>query len=227
MKIRVAILEDHQSIVDGYRYRLIDVPDIEIVGTAGYGDELEPLLAAHPADIAILDVNVPTAPSNPNPYPILHVIPKLLQDHPDLAILVISMLAERAFIQAVMDAGASGYILKDDRDAIEQLGSILASVSRGDGIYLSQQAHQRLFKRQPRNIEPVLTPRQLEALSLCAAHPEWTQLELARKLSVAHSTVRNLLSSTYLRLDAQNLAGAIAKARQLGLITPILSEPPR
>src|SRR5574341_1804307 len=106
MKIRVAILEDHQTIVDGYRYRLNDVPDIEIVGTAGYGDELEPLLAENPTDIVILDVNVPTAPGNLNPYPILHVIPKLLQDHPDLAILVISMLAERAFIQAVMDAGA-------------------------------------------------------------------------------------------------------------------------
>lgn len=225
MQIRVVILEDHQSIVDGYRFRLGSAPDIEIVATPGYGDELEPLLAAHPAEVVILDVNVPTDRNNPNPYPILHVIPRLLNRFRGLSILVISMLTERAFIQAVMDAGASGYILKDDRDAIERLGAILASIARGEGIYLSQQAHHQLFRRRTKNGEPVLTPRQMEALSLCAAHPGWTHADLASSLNVANSTARNILSGAYLRLEVHNLSGAIAKARQLGLITPAAPDP--
>jgi DNA-binding NarL/FixJ family response regulator len=217
--VRVAILEDHQSTIDGYLYRLKDLPQFEVVGTAGFGSELDPLLQQHPADILLLDVNVPTAPDNANPYPILHVIPQLLQRHAHLTILVISMLTERALIQAVIDAGASGYILKDDRAAIQNLGSILLSIA-GGGIYLSQQAHQKLAKRSREGAEPGLTPRQLEALSLAAAYPDDSLADIAAKLVVSNSTARNLLSNAYLRLDVGHRAAAVAKARQLGLIAP-------
>jgi len=90
-KIRVAILEDHQSVVDGYLYRLGQTPEIEVVAMAALGEELKPMLADHPADVLILDVGVRTARDNPNPYPILQTIPELLGHYPDLAILVISM----------------------------------------------------------------------------------------------------------------------------------------
>jgi len=221
-KICVAILDDHQSIVDGYLYRLKDLPHIEVVGMAAFGVELELLLAEHPTDVLLLDVNVPTAPDNPNPFPILHVIPDVLQKYPTLAVLVISMLTERLLIQAVMDSGASGYIYKDDSKSLRELGAIVLSVASG-GVYLSQQAHQLLSKRQAKESEPDLTRRQLEALSLCAAYPEASIADLASKLSVTNSTIRNLLSSAYLRLGVHNRAAALAKARQLGLITPEMS----
>jgi DNA-binding NarL/FixJ family response regulator len=60
----------------------------------------------------------------------------------------------------------------------------------------------------------------LEALSLCAAYPHSKTAELARKMKIANSTVRNLLSHAYLKLDVQTRAAAVAKARQLGIITP-------
>ncbi len=221
-KIRVAILEDHQSTIDGYLYRLKEVPQIEVVGTVMFGIELEPLLAEHPADVVLLDVNVPTAPDNPNPYPILHLIPELLQKYASLTVLVISMLTERLLIEAVMEAGASGYILKDDSAAIRELGAIILSVA-SSGIYLSEQAHRQLFKRQPNEDKPTLTRRQLETLSLAAAYPEASMAELATKLGVTPSTLRNLLSGAYLRLGVNNRAVAVAKARKLGLITPEVS----
>ena len=65
-----------------------------------------------------------------------------------------------------------------------------------------------------------LSPRQLEALSLCAAYPDWTSADVAEKMSVSNSTVRNLLSSAYLRLGVHSRPAAIAIARQQGLITP-------
>ncbi|MBI3244089.1 MAG: response regulator transcription factor [Chloroflexi bacterium] len=218
-KTRVAILDDHQSIVDGYLARLKETSQIEVVGTAYFGSDLEPLLAEHEVDVLMLDVNVHTSPENTNPYPILHVIPQILQTYPNINILVVSMIGERALIRAVMDAGASGYILKEDRTAIQQLGPVVLSVA-GGGIYLSQQAHQLLFRRQLQELDPGLTPRQLEALSLCAAYPESTLVELATKMGVMNSTARNLLSGAYMRLGVRNRNAAIAKAQQLGLITP-------
>lgn len=219
MTIRVAIIDDHRSIIDGYLYRLSRYADIDVVATAGYGEQLEPLLQAHPTDVLLLDVNVPVSADNRSPYPVLHVIPKMLQTYPDLAVLVISMYAERAIIRAVMEAGASGYIIKDDAASIEELGPIIHAVASG-GIHLSKLAHEKLLKRRPSESEPPFTWRQLEVLSLCAAYPDHSTAQIASRLGVANSTVRNLLSTAYLRLGVHNRAGAIARARKLGLITP-------
>jgi two-component system nitrate/nitrite response regulator NarL len=220
--LRVTILDDHQSIIDGYVYRLSHVSGIEVVATVSYGEDLEPSLAAHPTDVLLLDINVPTSVENPNPYPILHSIPSLLQKYPDLDILVISMYAERGLIRAVMEAGASGYILKDDRSMLQELGNVVQAINNG-GICFSQKAHQLVLSQKTvPNGEPLST-RQLEALSLSAAYPDWTSADLAKEMSVANSTARNLLSGAYIRLSVHNRAGAVAKARQLGLISP---EPP-
>jgi len=217
--IRVTILDDHQNTIDGYVYRLNGHPKIEVVSTIAYGEELEPTLKKYPSDVLLLDVSVPTGPDNPNPYPILYIIPKLLQLYPDLNILVISMHAERGLIRAVMEAGASGYILKDDQSTARDLGSVVLSVA-GGGIYFSQKAHELYKKNQLKENDEIFTNRQREALSLCTAYPNNTTAELARKMLVSNSTVRNLLSSAYVRLGVHTRAAAIARARQLGLITP-------
>ena len=215
-KIRVTILEDHQSIIDGYLFRLSNIPNIEVVSTIGFGEELEPTLEAVPTDVLILDVNVPTAPNNHNPYPILYLVPKLLDAYPNMAMLVISMVAERGLVRAVMEAGASGYILKDDQATIRELGNVVISIASG-GVHFSHKAHQ-FFLNQ--NTDQVLTTRQMEALSLYAAYPNSSTVELAKKMGVSNSTVRNLLSGAYVRLGVHNRAAAIAKARTLGMITP-------
>src|ERR1700752_4291629 len=205
--VRVTILDDHQSIVDGYTSRLSKVPQIEVVATLAYGEDLEPSLQKHTTDVLILDVNVPLSNENPNPYPILHIIPDLLQRYPDLAILVISMHAERGIIRAVMESGASGYILKEDRGTIQELGSVILSVVNG-GIYLSERAQNTYMKNRDAAREEPLTGRQMEVLSLCAAFPDRTTSELAHMMSVANSTVRNLLSGAYLRLCGGTRAAA-------------------
>lgn len=217
--IRVAILDDHQSIIDGYLYRLNNDPVIEVVATSLFGEDLEPILAGEPVDVLLLDVNVPTSRDNPNPYPVLHLIPELLQRYPNLNVLVISMHDQRTLIKAVVKAGASGYILKDDQNSIKELGAIVRSVAYG-GIYFSKQAHEKILVPDINN--SLLTPRQQEILSIIAAYPEITAAQIAIELNVANSTVRNHLSSAYLRLGVQNRAAAIAKARHLGLITPPL-----
>lgn len=216
-KIRLAILDDHQSIIDGYLYRLGQDPGIEVTITSAFADEFDQLLNEHEPNVLILDVFVPISPDNPNFYPILETIPRWLQKYPDLAILVISMYHTRSLVRAVMEAGASGYILKEDRATIEELTSVVRSVASG-GIHLSRRVHDYLFTEAEG--ESLLTSRQMQVLSLCAAYPDASTAELAKMMEVAHSTLRNLLSSSYLRLDVHNRTAAIHKARQLGLIPP-------
>ncbi len=223
--LRVAILDDHQSIVDGYRYRLGQAAGIEIAWVAEFGEDLEPQMAAQPADVLLLDVGVPTSVVNRNPYPIHNLLPRLHQAYPNLIIIIISMHAESSLIKAMMQAGASGYILKDDRATIERLAEVICAASHGD-ICLSPQARQLWQKRSTDALQP-LTQRQLDALSLCAAYPNSSTAELAGRLNVAPSTLRNLLSGAYLRLNVNTRAGAVAEARRRKLLPAETDAAPR
>lgn len=218
-QISVAILDDHQGIIDGYLYRLKNDPHIDVVATMTYGEELEPLLARYPLDVLLLDVQVPTSASNPHPFPILYLIPKFIQRYPDLAVLVISMHAQRTLINAVMEAGASGYILKDDRQSIRELATIIRRVASGE-IQISDDAYKQLMRRKTGDLAQPLTARQLEALSLCAAYPDASTAELAQMMNIAHSTLRNLLSGAYLKLHVRSRTAAVAMAYKMNLITP-------
>jgi len=218
-KVRVAILDDHQSIIDGYIYRLSSTPEIEVVATANFGEELESVLNKNHADVLLLDLSVRTSPDNPNPFPILYLVPKLLQKFPNLSVLIISMFAEPGLMRSIIEAGASGYILKDDQPAFRELGNIVLSVAHG-GIFFSKKAHSLYMQADALNGSDLLTPRQMEVISLCAAYPDASTSDLAQMMNVSNSTVRNLLSSLYLRLSVHSRTAAVEKAREMGLITP-------
>lgn len=215
--IYVSILDDHQTILDGYQFRLANSSKVEIVATMLYGNEIETTLKKQPTDVLILDINVPTSRENPNPYPILYLIPSLLQRYPDLTILAISMHNDRSLIRAVMEAGASGYILKDDQSMLVDLENVIVSIAAG-GISLSKEIDDILL--QQNNETMPLSQRQLEVLSLSIAFPDDTTADLAKKMSIANSSVRNLLSGAYIKLGVRTRVAAIAKARRMGVLPP-------
>jgi two-component system capsular synthesis response regulator RcsB len=212
-KIRVAILEDHQSIIDGYNYRLSE-SECEIVGAALYGEDIEKVLAAKKPTVLILGANVRNSRENRNPFPILPFTKIALQKYPNLKILVISMLTAGALIEALVDIGVSGYIFKDDDSSIRQLSNIIKSVAEG-GIYFSPGAREKV---KPKHSALKLTSRQLEALSVSAAYPDLSTYVLAQKLSISPSTFRNLLSGAYQRLGVSTRTAAIVRANHLGLL---------
>jgi DNA-binding NarL/FixJ family response regulator len=218
----MGILDDHQSTVDGYLFRLGKLSNISVEATASFGEDLDKMLVQHELDLLLLDVSIPTSRDNSSPYPILHKIPQILQKYPEIAIIVITMHNQRTLIEAVMEAGASGYILKDDRESILHLGDIITSVTSG-GIYFSEQSYQ-LLNGKLEDGSPNLTPRQQEVLSLIASKPNATTADLAKNLDIAPSTVRNLLSDAYVRLKVSNKTAAVVKARTLGLITPFTNQ---
>ncbi len=213
-QIRVAILDDHQSIIDGLSYRLNMNPRIEIVSTANYGEDLEPMISENEIDVLLLDVSVPNSTTDHNPYPVLHIIPGLLKNYPRLSILIVSMFTQHSLIDALVNTGISGYIFKDDQNSIQEVDKIVEKIANG-GIYFSQGAY---WDAGENPVDSLLTERQLEALSLSASRPDGDTISLAKRLGISGSTMRNLLSGAYLRLGVRTRAAAIAKAQQLGIL---------
>ena len=211
---QIGILEDHIATIMGYQAQLEANSDLNVVWTARFYNEVEDNISQHPTDLLILDVGVPNTPQNNEPFPILHAIPMLLETHPDMQIVVISMHNRPALIKAIKKAGASGYILKDDVISFKKLDSILIEILN-QGIYFSPEAEKLISN--PNDI-PSLTKRQSEILSLLASNPELKTKGLAEKLHISASTIRNHLSDIYLKLGVNRLSSAIVKAQNLGLI---------
>lgn len=214
--IRVGVLEDHLGIIEDYQQRLGVDPDIEVAATVGFGEELEPMLHDQEIDLLILDLEVKCSPANSNPFPVLYTIPRLLERHPDLKILISSGHCRRTLVVAAMGAGAKGYLLKDDWEALKNLPTIIRLVNAG-GFYLSKQAYE-LYQSGANG--SILSIRELEALTLCAAYPDDSTKKLAARMNIADSTMRSLLSSAYGKLDVKSRSAAILAAQTLGLLTP-------
>jgi DNA-binding NarL/FixJ family response regulator len=97
---------------------------------------------------------------------------------------------------------------------VRQLCHVIKSVADG-GVYFSSGAWEKVKMGQS---APILTGRQMEALSMSAAYPDLSTYVLAQKLAVSASTYRNLLSGAYKRLGVYTRAAAIVRARQMGLL---------
>ena len=216
---RIGILEDHIATAMGYQSQLTTNDALEVCWTANYYNEVETFLAEKLVDLLILDVGVKNQPGDTEPYPILHVIPKLLESYPELKIIVITMHNRPALIRAIKEAGASGYILKDDIESFRRLDEILLDIAH-EGIYFSPQAERKITRTE----SPTLTRRQGEILSYLASYPAISTQQLADHLHISPSTVRNHLSDIYIALGVNRLSSAVIKARQLGLITSIQTE---
>jgi two-component system nitrate/nitrite response regulator NarL len=108
--VRVAILDDHQSIIDGYTYRLKNTANIELVATALYGEQLLSMLRRNSVDVLLIDLSVQTSAHEPAPYPVLRTSRKP-QEFPDLKVLECRCTPTRPDA-TIMELGVSGYICK-------------------------------------------------------------------------------------------------------------------
>ena len=222
--VHVAILDDHQSIIDGFTYRLSSTPGVDVTATALFGEELNSMLRDHSIDVLLIDLSVRTSAEDASAYPVLRTIPRLLQKYPDLKVVVVSMYGGPGLVRMIMEAGVSGYITKDDYQALRDLGNIVLSVANGN-IYFTEKALNLYKQVGIGKGGENLSPRQIEALSLCALHPDLGTADLAQMLAVSNSTMRNLLSSAYVKLGVHSRTAAVDLARNLGLITPKSLQP--
>ena len=212
--IKIALADDHKIVRDGIRTMLESQPNIEVVAEVSNGNEILKKLENTQVDLVIMDISMPEKDG-------IKATKNLKEKHPNVKVLALTMSNDDLHIRQMIQAGASGYIMKsagrkDLKDAIE-------TIMNGKH-YFSDEATQSIMmdlvkgKGKSTTMAAVhITDRELEILDLIVQ--EYTNQEIAEKLFISSRTVdahrRNLLQKT----GARNTAGLVKYAFQHNLIS--------
>ncbi|MFH8724532.1 response regulator [Streptomyces termitum] len=198
--VRVLLAED-QGMMRGALALLLGMePDIEVVAQVGRGDEIvDRALLARP-DVALLDIELPGRSG-------LDAAAELRDEVPDCRVLILTTFGRPGYLRRAMEAGAAGFLVKDG--PVEELAEAVRAVLRGETVIDPALAAAALGAGP----NP-LTAREREALS--AAVDGATIADIAGRLHLSESTVRNYLSSAIGKTGTRNRMEAARSARQQG-----------
>ena len=212
--IRVVLVDDDALIREGLRMIIDQAGDIEVVATAGNGEEALVVAAEHRPDVILMDVRMPVLDGIEATRQITNV-----EGAPRVIILTTFELDEYVF--EALRAGASGFLLK--RTEPEQLVGAIRVVAGGEAL-LSPSVTRRLieeFTRRPQTGSgerlTMLTDREREVLVLIARG--LSNQELAEQLFIADNTVKTHVKRIFTKLGARDRAQAIVIAYESGLVS--------
>ena len=210
--MRVLLADDHNIVRSGLR-RLLDAePDIEVVAEASDGREAVELAAQQSVDVVVMDLAMPNLNG-------VEATRQILAQSLARKIIVLSMHSDRRFVARALQAGASGYLLKDC--AAEELVSAIRSVVAGC-TYLSPPIRDMVVEDYVSGLAEddssalaVLTPRQREVLQLLAEGK--STKEIASELYVSPKTVETHRHHIMRSLGVDSLAELVKYAIHEGL----------
>jgi two-component system, NarL family, response regulator DesR len=199
-KIRVVIAED-QAMVLGALAALLEMEDdIEVVARARNGEEALQIVQQVRPEVFITDIEMPTLTG-------LEVAAELKQRGIPVRIIILTTFARAGYLRRALDAGASGYLLKDM--PAEQLAEAVRRVHRGLRV-IDPQLAAEAWSDEP---DP-RTDRERQVLRL--AGEGTSTLDIANELKLSEGTVRNYLSEAISKLGAANRVEAARIARSKG-----------
>jgi DNA-binding NarL/FixJ family response regulator len=209
-KIRIIITDDHQLFRNGLKILLDAFPEFEVIGEASNGTEFLQLIKNCPAEVALMDINMPEMDG-------VEATRRGLKICPDLDIIALSMYGEEEYYYKMVDAGAKGFLLKDSD--ISEVKEAILTVKKG-GSYFSQEllyyVIQKIKIRESESKTANLSKREKEILfKICEGN---SNMEIAESLFISKRTVdkhrANLLSKT----NSKNTASLILFAIRNKLI---------
>jgi two-component system, NarL family, response regulator NreC len=211
--IQVLIADDHTIVRSGVRLLLDAEIDIEVIGEALEGNQAVELAASLKPDVVLMDIAMPGMDG-------LEATRQIKSRFPDIQILVLTMHRSDEYFFEILEAGASGYLLKgaDTSDLVKAV----RFVHRGE-VFLYPTMAQKLLREffnrsQPASsYESQLSPREKEILRLVA--DGYSNKEIAEKLVVSSSTVHTHLSNLMGKLDLTSRRELIQYARKHGLLS--------
>ncbi len=188
--IRVLVVDDHSVVRTGLEQWLDSHVDIDVVGVAGDGEQaIEMALALRP-DVVLMDMSMPVLDG-------ISATAQIRAQAPDVAVIALTTFHEQSQINAALDAGASGYLLKDVNP--EVLVDGIRSVV-GGGMALSPLVASQLFRRgrETSANNALLTAREREILLLIASGQGNKQI--ARALGISDKTVKSHCGRLFQRI---------------------------
>jgi two-component system, NarL family, response regulator DesR len=199
-KIRVLLAED-QTMVLGALAALLEMEDdIEVVARARSGDEALKLVQQHRPSVFITDIEMPTMTG-------LEVAAELKRRGTPVRVIILTTFARAGYLRRALDAGASGYLLKDM--PAEQLADAVRRVHRGLRV-IDPELAAEAWTEEP---DP-LTERERQVLRL--AGEGMASSDIATGLNLSEGTVRNYLSEAINKMGAANRVEAARLARAKG-----------
>lgn len=176
--IRLAIAEDHQSLIDGIKLLLEYEEGITIVGTANDGETLLEIVDKKQPNVVLTDIRMPKMDG-------IEATKHIKKKHPHIHVLAFSMFDQTDAIQQMLDAGASGYILKNS--TLKEVHKAIMAVSKGETYFDANINTNVLNTETHTKTKGLLTKRQIEILELIALGK--TSREIADALFIGIHTV--------------------------------------
>jgi DNA-binding NarL/FixJ family response regulator len=204
--IRLLVADDHPVVRDGLRAMLATQPDMELVGEAATGTEAVAQAHALRPDVVLMDLQMPDLDGPA-------AIAALRQQTPEVRVLVLTTYGTDADITRAVDAGATGYLLKDAPR--EQLFGAIRAAARGESV-LSPSVATRVLGRMRAPAEEALSPRELEILQAVARG--LSNKDIGRRLYVSEATVKTHLLRIFGKLGVDDRTAAVTVALERGII---------
>jgi DNA-binding NarL/FixJ family response regulator len=214
--IRTLLAEDHTIVRKGLRSLLDGAGGIQVVGEAADGREAVDKVRHLLPDVVVMDIAMPGLNG-------LEATRQIRKQFPKVKVLILTMHADEEHILQILQAGASGYVVK--QDAPEELVSAVQTVDRGD-LFLSPSISRTVIQEYIRRAEAMagrvsyepLTPREREVLQLIAeGRPP---REIAEILRISVKTVETHRAHLMRKLDARSTADLTRYAIRKGIIRP-------
>ena len=214
--IRILIADDHALFREGLRALFAALPDIDVVGEAAEGEGAIAQVEASKPDVVLMDINMPGLNG-------IEATRRILSTHPNLGIIMVTMLEDDASVFSAMRAGARGYVLKGAHH--DEILQAIRAVAAGQAVFGPAIAARMMNFFQGLNHAPQtgvsaaafpeLTEREREVLTLIAQGV--SNKEIAEKLFISMKTVSNHITNIFSKLQVADRAQAIIRARDAGL----------
>jgi DNA-binding NarL/FixJ family response regulator len=205
--IRLLIVDDHPVVRDGLRGLFADDPDFQVVGEAANGAEAVARVERVGADVVLMDLRMPEMGG-------VEAIERLREVSPAVRVLVLTTYDTDSDVLPAVEAGATGYLLKDAPR--EELIRAVRAAFAGEAV-LSPAVARRLMGQVRKPPPEALSPRELEVLALIADGA--TNRRAAAKLFVSEATVKTHLLHIYEKLGVRDRAAAVAEAYRRRLLS--------
>jgi DNA-binding NarL/FixJ family response regulator len=209
--IGLLIVDDHPVVRDGLSGMFASTAEFTVLGQAGDGAEAVRLAEALRPDVILMDLRMPGLDG-------VAAITELARRGVAARVLVLTTYDTDSDVLAAVEAGATGYLLKDAPRA--ELVRAVRAAANGEAV-LAPSVAARLMSRVRTpdvTVEEPLSARELEVLELVAAGN--TNREAAARLFISEATVKTHLLHIYEKLGVSDRAAAVAEAFNRGLLTP-------
>lgn len=206
--IRVLLVDDHRIVRQGLHAVLDPDPRFEVVGETGSGAEALRLVRKQQPHVVLLDLKLPDMGG-------VEICQRILQAHPETAVLILTAFFDRSLVNACLQAGASGYLLKDAEN-LHLREQLLAAVEGHAALDPRAADVLAEYVRRQQRPPEMLTLREIEVLRHIAHG--LTNKEVGAKLHLSEHTIKGYVKSILAKLDVHNRVEAVLVAREHGLI---------